>query len=185
MIEITLEQLQQAVPQATLTLCRRFLRPLNDAMARYDIACTRLRVAHFLAQVAWESGYLRYTEELATGTRYEGRRDLGNTQPGDGPRYKGRGLIQVTGRTNYRLYGIVIGRDMERQDERNWLLLREPYYAADSAGWFWKSHGLNDRADRDEHTLITKVINGSTATAGARLACLRHAKVAMGLIREK
>ena len=69
---------------------------------------------------------------------------------------QGPRTIQVTGRTNYKLYGVVIGKDMEDLKQQNWLLLREPHYAADSAGWFWKTHFLNGRADRDEHTNITK-----------------------------
>jgi putative chitinase len=70
---------------------------------------------------------------------------------------------------------------MENLQQRNWLLLREPKYAADSAGWFWIMHGLNARADRDEHTNITKIINGSTITAQKRLVYLGYAKRAVGL----
>lgn len=185
---MTLEQLRTAMPNATLANCKRFLKPLNDAMAKYDIN-TPLRAAHFLCQVAWESGSLRYVEEIASGSAYDTGKlavKLGNTpqKDGDGQRYKGRGLIQVTGRTNYKLYGVVIGKDMEDQKQQNWLLLREPHYAADSAGWFWKSHFLNGRADHDEHTNITKIINGSTATAPKRLPYLRSAKIAFGLIKK-
>lgn len=187
MKEMTLQQLRTAMPNATMANCQRFLKPLNDAMAKYDIN-TPLRAAHFLCQVAWESGSLRYVEEIASGSAYDtGKlaKQLGNTpqKDGDGQRYKGRGLIQVTGRTNYKLYGVVIGKDMEDQKQQNWLLLREPHYAADSAGWFWKTHFLNGRADRDEHTNITKIINGSTVTAPKRLPYLRSAKIAFGLIK--
>ena len=180
MADITLQQLRKAMPQATLANCQRFLQPINDAMDIYDIN-TPLRQAHFLCQIAWESGQLMYTKEIASGEKYEGRKDLGNTQPGDGVRFKGRGLIQVTGRTNYRKYGWAIGIDMEKPN--NWELLEQPKYAADSAGWFWKSRHLNDRADRDEHTAITRIINGSTSTAQRRLPYLRNAKIALGLIR--
>lgn len=184
---MTLEQLRTAMPKATLANCQRFLKPLNDAMAKYDIN-TPLRAAHFLCQVAWESVQLRYVEEIASGSAYDtGKlaKQLGNTpqKDGDGQRYKGRGLLQVTGRTNYKLYGVVIGKDMEDQKQKNWLLLCDPQYAADSAGWFWKSHFLNGRADRDEHTNITRIINGSTATAQKRLPYLRSAKIAFGLIK--
>ncbi len=187
MEELTLQQLQTAIPYATKARLQEFLKPINDAMAKYDIN-TPLRAAHFLCQIAWESGSLRYVEEIASGKEYDtGRKaqQLGNTPQadGDGQRYKGRGLIQVTGRTNYKLYGIVIGKDMEDLKQKNWLLLRQPHYAADSAGWFWKTHHLNERADRDEHTNITKVINGSTATAKKRLPYLHDAKVAVGLIK--
>ena len=183
MADITLQQLRRAMPQATAANCERFLEPINVAMRRYLIN-TPLRQAHFLCQIAWESGQLRYTEEIASGTKYEGRKDLGNTQTGDGVRYKGRGLIQITGRANYKKYGIFIGKDMEDVRQQNWLLLKEPKLAADSAGWFWFMHGLSKRADRDEHTNITKIINGSTVTAAKRLPYLRNAKIALGLIKE-
>lgn len=188
MKDLTLEQLRKAMPHASKARCEDFLDPLNKAMVKYDIN-TPLRVAHFLAQCAWESGSLRYVEEIASGADYDtGRKAqaLGNTPQadGDGQRYKGRGLIQVTGRANYKRYGIVIGKDMEDMKQKNWLLLCQPRYAADSAGWFWKSHHLNERADKDEHTNITKIINGSTITAKKRLPYLHDAKVAVGLIKE-
>ena len=174
------------MPNATLANCQKFLQPLNETMAKYCIT-TPLRQAHFLCQIAWESGQLRYTEEIASGAAYDTgskAKALGNTQAkdGDGQRYKGRGLIQVTGRANYKKYGAYIGRDMEDLQQKNWLLLREPKYAADSAGWFWMTHNLNARADRDEHSNITRIINGSTATALKRMAYLRYAKRALGLI---
>ena len=186
---ITLKQLRTAMPQATLTNCQKFLLPLNETMAKYCIS-TPLRQAHFLCQIAWESGQLRYTEEIASGAAYDTgakANALGNTpeKDGDGQRYKGRGLIQITGRANYKKYGAYIGKDMEDLQQKNWLLLKEPKYAADSAGWFWVTRKLNAKADRDEHTNITKAINGSTATAQKRLALLRTAKIAVGLIKAK
>ena len=151
---------------------------LNAAMASHKIN-TRMRIAHFLAQVAWESGSLRYTEEVASGVAYEGRKDLGNTQAGDGKRFKGRGLIQLTGRANYRTYGAAV--DMDFCTANQWLLLKEPRWATDSAAWFWEEHGLNERADRDEFTTITKIINGSARTVSKRLPYLGYAKRALGL----
>ena len=183
MADITLQQLRTAMPQASLANCQKFLKPINDTMRKYCID-SPLRQAHFLCQIAWESGQLKYTEEIASGAKYEGRKDLGNTQNGDGQRYKGRGLIQITGRANYKKYGIFIGKDMEDMKQQNWLLLKEPTLAADSAGWFWFMKGLNKRADRDEHTNITKIINGSTTTAPKRLPYLRNAKIAVGLIKK-
>src|SRR3546814_10384258 len=83
------------------------------------------------------------------GSAYNGRVDLGNTQPGDGPRFKGRGLIQLTGRINYRDYGRACGKDFEnRTDPR--LVATDPNLAVDVAGWFWNSRKLNDFADQDD-----------------------------------
>lgn len=147
---------------------------------------TPMRIAHFLAQIAWESGSLKYTEEIASGAAYDTgakAKALGNTpkKDGDGQRYKGRGLIQLTGKANYRSYGNAVGIDF--LNDNRWRLLAEPQYAADSAGWFWETHGLNERADHDEFTNITRIINGSTATVKKRLPCLRAAKIALGLIK--
>ena len=115
-----------------------------------------LRRAAFLAQLAHESAQLQFMEELASGAEYEGRRDLGNTQPGDGVRFKGRGPIQLTGRNNYRAAGCFLGID----------LLANPRRAADPdvgfrvAGWFWTTRGLNELADRRQFDTITRRING-------------------------
>ena len=114
------------------------------------------RQSMFLAQIAHESGGLRYVRELATGEAYDGRLDLGNTEPGDGARYKGRGLIQITGRANYRDCGSALGVDLIGNPE----LLESPEFACRSAAWFWKSRGLNEMADRGDFKMVTKRING-------------------------
>ena len=132
-----------------------FLEPLNSTMAAYNIG-TPLRQAAFLAQLAHESGSLRYVKELASGEAYEGRLDLGNTEEGDGVKYKGRGLIQITGRSNYQACGSALGLDLLNHPE----LLEQPLQACLSAGWFWQSHGLNELADNKEFKKITKRING-------------------------
>lgn len=128
---------------------------LTQAMAEFGIDTAR-RQAAFLAQVCHESGSLRYTKELADGAAYNGRADLGNTQPGDGPRYKGRGFIQITGRSNYRDCGTALGLDLVGQPEA--LELPEP--ACRSAAWFWKARGLNQFADTDAFGTLTRRING-------------------------
>lgn len=136
-----------------------FAPALLYACNEFDIL-NNARQSSFLAQVLHESAMLKYTTEIWGPTdaqkRYEGRVDLGNTQPGDGERFKGRGLLQTTGRTNYDRTGKALGVDLLSFPER----LAEPGLAARSAGWFWKSHGLNELADEGEFLKITKRING-------------------------
>ena len=97
---MTPDQLRRIMPLAGKR-APLYAVPLSDAMAEYGID-TPARQAGFLAQIAHESGSLVYVEEIASGAAYEGRADLGNTEPGDGERYKGRGILQITGRANYR-----------------------------------------------------------------------------------
>jgi putative chitinase len=101
---ITAEQLARATG-AQISRAKEFLPHISAAMQQYDIT-TPARQCAFLAQIGHESGGLRYTKELWGPTpvqmRYEGRLELGNTEPGDGRRFMGRGLIQITGRANYR-----------------------------------------------------------------------------------
>lgn len=151
-----------------------FLPYLNKYMQRYGIN-NRMRVCHFLAQIAHESGELRYTKEIASGAQYEGRKDLGNTQPGDGIRYKGRGLIQITGRANYKQISDATGIDFYNHPD--WLEL--PQWATMSACWWWNSRGLNAMADKDELTNITKQINGGKNGLQDRLKYLGRAKRAV------
>lgn len=134
-----------------------FAAPLNASMMEFCIS-TKARQAAFLAQVGHESGQLRYVQELASGSAYEGRTDLGNDQPGDGVRFKGRGLIQITGRANYIACGKALGLDLLLHPE----LLEEPESACRSAAWFWRSHGLNELADAGDFLRITRRINGGT-----------------------
>jgi uncharacterized protein (TIGR02594 family) len=139
---------------------RRHLPHLRDAMREFDIT-TQRRAECFLAQLMHESGTLQFFEEIASGDAYEGRRDLGNVKPGDGRRYKGRGPIQLTGRTNYRKAGEALGVDFEAKPK----LVSMPRYGYRVAGWFWKSRGLNELADANRFEEITRRINGA-ATAG-------------------
>lgn len=148
-----------------------FLAPLNDAMYEFSID-TPKREAHFLAQIAHESGELRYVRELASGEAYEGRKDLGNVETGDGVRFKGRGLIQVTGRANYQKCGDALGLDLLLSPE----LLEEPANACRSAGWFWKSRGLNELADKGDASSITRRINGGLNGYASRLEYLNRAR---------
>ena len=134
-----------------------------------------MRQAHFLAQIGHESGELRYNEELASGEDYDGRSDLGNTQAGDGRRFKGHGLIQLTGRANYTEYGKAINKDLLPGDAPT-LVANDPSMAVDVACWFWKSRRLNRYADNDDVLTVTKRINGGTNGLDARERLLARAK---------
>ena len=112
--------------------------------------------AMFLAQMAHESGNFRYDEEIHDGSNYEGRSDLGNTQPGDGKRYKGRGYIQLTGRANYRHYGNKLGFDLEGQPE----LAKRPDIAAAVAVGYWNERVNREAARKGDVRTVTRNING-------------------------
>lgn len=156
-MQITKEQLQfiyQHCPQFRLDI---YLPLLQSCLDKYSID-TLPRIRMFLAQVGHESAELRYTEELASGNAYEGRKDLGNIQPGDGVRYKGRGLIQITGRSNYALCGLALDLPLLDQPQ----LLGQYEAATISAGWFWDNNNLNSYCDKDNFIGLTKRINGGT-----------------------
>jgi putative chitinase len=149
---------------------------LAATLDRYEIN-TRLRIAHFLGQTCHESAGFRTTEEFASGQAYEGRKDLGNTQPGDGVRFKGRGLLQLTGRANYQEYGRALGVDLVGQPE----LAAEPALSLQIACEFWKRKQINRRCDDDDVVGVTRLVNGgknglaerSTFTAKAKAAIAR------------
>ena len=154
---ITLDQLKAIIPCAG-SRAGVFVGPLNASMDEFNIDTPR-RKAAFLAQVAHESGSLLYVREIASGSAYEGRADLGNTEPGDGVRFKGRGLIQITGRANYRICSKALFGE-----EKTLLLhpeiLEAVVPACRSAAWFWQSHDLNALADLGGFRAITRAING-------------------------
>jgi predicted chitinase len=154
---LTLDQFKSIMPHCPDAKAQLCLPHLNAAMQEAQIN-TKLRAAAFIAQLAHESGEMRYMEELASGKAYEGRVDLGNTQPGDGPRYKGRGPIQVTGRTNYEKAGAALGLDLVGHPEQ----VATYDVGFRTACWFWTSHHLNDLADKGDIVTISKRINGGT-----------------------
>jgi len=147
---------------------------LSRVLAEYGIT-TRLRVAHWLAQICHESAGLRTTEEFASGAAYEGRKDLGNTHPGDGIRYKGRGLIQLTGRANYRAIGARLGVDLERHPER----AAEPVLSLRIACEYWDSRNINRHADADDLIAVTRAVNGGLNGLEDRRRYLARAKAAL------
>ena len=154
-MNVSLKQLKAIYKEAPVKRLELFLPLLNQTMEEFEIDKPQ-RMMMFLAQIGHESGQLRYVEELASGQAYENRADLGNTSVGDGVRYKGRGLIQITGKRNYTLCGL--GLDLPLLEEPT--LLSIPINAARSAGWFWKNGNLNSYADAGFFKEVTRRING-------------------------
>ncbi|MFT3908930.1 MAG: hypothetical protein QM737_05850 [Ferruginibacter sp.] len=184
---ITLNQLMHGSGAGT-TNATLFLEAINLTLDQFEIN-TPIRQLCFLSQVGHESGGLFYTEELASGTAYEGRKNLGNTEPGDGVKFKGRGLIQITGRVNYQALSDYFKVDFINDPvllggkKSNLCNADQLKYAALSAGWFWNTKNLNALADKmsiaselghnetegqpgnenlDVYIAITKKINGGT-----------------------
>ena len=157
-----------------------YAQPLADAMAEFGIT-TDKRVAAFLAQVAHESGLFKWMKEIWGPTEaqrlYEGRHDLGNTQEGDGFRYRGRGMIQITGRANYRDVGMALGVDFEGYPD----MLSSPVNAARSAAWFWHEHGCDALADAGLFEGVTRRINGGLNGYPERCVLWKRAKLALGV----
>lgn len=169
-MKVTTEQMLKIMPYAKNRIAT-YIDIINNWSEHFGIN-TPLRMAHYLAQIAHESAELRYTKELASGSAYEGRKDLGNTQKGDGVRFKGRGLIQITGRANYKAYADYCGYDVVAKPE----LLERPLGAVKSSMWFWQTHGLNEIADTDDVRKVTKRINGGYNGLAARQRYLQRAK---------
>lgn len=172
---ITLTDLRHIMPYASAGRASTMLEYINAAMSEFEITIP-LRAAHWLAQLAHESGSLRYMRELASGEAYEGREDLGNILPGDGRKFPGRGPIQITGRRNTGLVSYALFGDDRLMTTPE--LLELPENAFRSAGWFWrigaglnlssraKQHGipvgcdLNSYADDNDIESITLAVNG-------------------------
>lgn len=172
---ISAAQLRAIMPNLSEADANRHLPYLNAAMAEGNINTPR-RQAAFLAQLAHESGQLRYFEEIASGAAYEGRRDLGNTQPGDGVRFKGRGPIQLTGRSNYTAAGRALGLDLVN----NPALAATPAVGFRIAQWFWNSRNLNSYADQGNFDAITYRVNGGYNGKAARDAYYARARSVLG-----
>jgi len=178
--------LPQPVPEEALAQlvggakAREWVGPLNAALREAYITAT-LEVAHFLAQVLHETGGLRWLEEVWGPTdaqrRYEGRADLGNVLSGDGFLYRGRGLIQLTGRANYERAGVALGVPLAMRPE----LAAMPEHAARIACWYWNSRGIGKRALADDIEAVTRAINGGTNGLEDRRKWLERTKTALGL----
>ncbi|EQM66060.1 glycoside hydrolase family 19 protein [Pseudomonas tohonis] len=180
---ISEQQLLQIFPNAGRQ-AGVFVSPINAAAKRWQIN-TPKRLAAFLAQVGHESGQLRYVKEIWGPTPaqegYDVRPDLGNTpeRDGDGRRYMGRGLIQVTGRANYLKCSIALYGDDRLV--KNPELLEEPEAATASAGWFWWVNSLNALADAGRFTDITRRINGGLNGQQDRLQIWQRARAVLAV----
>ena len=176
-MSITKQQLLQILPNAGQS-AGVFVSALNTAMNHYQIVGLK-REAAFIAQVGHESGQFRYVRELGND-QYLSKYDtgslakrLGNTPEadGDGQKYRGRGLIQITGRANYADCGEALGLDLVNHPE----LLEKPQHACMSAAWFWSSRGLSTLADAGKFDTITRRINGGQNGAADRQALYARA----------
>lgn len=173
---VTTERLRQLCPGGKTAIIAGLATSFDEAARRNGLA-TRLRLCHFLAQAAHETDGLRTLEEYggpAYFRRYDGRRDLGNSKAGDGARFHGRGIFQLTGRFNYRHYGALIGVDLEAEPER----AAEPAISLAIAFTYWRARGIDAHADADDIVAVTKAINGGRNGLAQRRAYLARAKAA-------
>jgi putative chitinase len=167
---VSVQQLRAIMPNLSEARANELMPHLNRAMAEAGINTPR-RQAAFLAQLAHESGQFRYMEEIASGAAYEGRRDLGNTQPGDGRRFKGRGPIQLTGRSNYEAASRALGIDLVNNPTR----AADPDVGFRTAAWYWNTRNLNQFADSGNFRELTRRINGGYNGLADREAYYRRA----------
>lgn len=173
-VSLTESQLDAIMPYCAKDKLTSYTRYLNVAMFEAKITSVT-RAAAFLGQLAHESGELRFMEEMADGSYYEGRKDLGNTHPGDGRRYKGRGPIQLTGRANYRAAGAALGIDLEEHPEK----AAQPEVGFRVAGWYWAKMGCNAFADALDHQALRRAVNGGTDGFDN---CLRYYRLALEVL---
>lgn len=168
---ITKEIIKKIAPLANDKIITDLVVHMNTHMSKYEIN-TKLRICHFIAQAAHETDSFKTLEEYASGVAYEGRKDLGNNVKGDGKKYKGRGIFQMTGRANYTFYGNKLGYDLVN----NPALAKDPEISVLAALEYWNSKGLSKYADADDVTTITKRINGGLNGFEDRKEYLARAK---------
>jgi putative chitinase len=163
------------MPKLTDERAATFLKLLNDAMKEFEVN-TPKRQAAFLAQVAHESGELRFLEAMISDAA-DSRTDLGNTQRGDAGKYIGRGPLHLTGRANYRAAGQALKLDLEAKPEQ----VAKPEVGFRVAAWFWKAGGMNQLADQGDIRGISLRINGSNNGLDQRQKYYKKAKEVLGV----
>jgi predicted chitinase len=168
---LTAEQILSIAPDADPVRVRELLPHLNRTMVEFRIN-TRLRQAYFITTVTYESDSFNVLQEFASGTDYEGRRDLGNINLGDGAKFKGRGLLHLTGKYNYQACSNALGVDLITHPER----LADYDLACRSAGWFWSSNGFNEEADKDEKERFFRKMGQNSIGISRKLEILNLAK---------
>jgi putative chitinase len=168
---LTEQMIKAIVPSSKESIVKPVVQYFNKYAKKYGIT-TYLRVCHFIAQAAHESAHFTVLEEFASGAAYEGRKDLGNVHKGDGKRYKGRGIFQLTGRANYRAMGARLGIDLENNPE----MAEQPEISVLTALEYWTSRNLSQYADIDNVKIITKKINGGENGLDDRMRYLAKAK---------
>lgn len=177
-MNVTKEQILHIMPNAKdkVDLYLTYINGYSD-LFKID---TPLRMAHFLAQIAHETNELRYVKELGNEAYFRKydvgklKQMLGNIKPGDGYKYRGRGIIQITGRANYQAYQD--SKHCNGDIMSNPKLLEQPLGAVKSGMWWWWKHDLNKLADHDSFLEITKTINGGTNGLKSRETFLVRAK---------
>lgn len=177
---ITLDQFKACFPNAPQETVSSWYWVLIGRMVQDDIN-TPTRAAAFFAQIGWECGEFRFLEEKTDGRYLELRSDLGNTNPGDGFKYRGRGIIQLTGRANYRYFGNKLGVDLEAEPE----LATDLFIASAVACAYWNEHGLSELADqntRNAFAEITRRINGGYTHLEQRLSMWIKAQEVLGCL---
>jgi len=168
--------LQTICPHGNAAIISGMADSMPAVITKADLTTTR-RQAHFLAQCAEESAGFTAWREIASGRVYENRHDLGNVRPGDGPRYKGAGDIEMTGRYNFRVVGKELGIDLENHPD---LALTFPTWALIGA-IYWRDHHINNHADADDYKACTKAVNGGYNGLSMRYAYLLKCKRALGV----
>jgi len=174
---LTLNQLEEACPYTHYKRLELLLPCINDTLKKYQID-TNLRVSHFLAQVFVESNYLRIVQEPGAGLAYEGSIELGNSRPGDGRRYIGRGYLQIRGRKQYKEYKKASNVDVLMYPH----YITTPKVAVDVAGWIWNEDKLNILADQNDLGGITKILTGGYIQVREREDAFNRARKAVGVI---
>ena len=208
-MKLTVEHLQACLPQAKRANLEKFVEGINETFEHFEIN-TPSRCAMFLAQTAHESGNFSATQEnlnyaakalmafwpkkfAGVAEQYErkpekianraycDRMGNGNEQSGDGYKYRGRGVIQLTGKDNYRACGKALGMDLVSEPDQ----VAENPVAVLSAGWYWDTRKLNQWADKDDVATVTKKINGGTIGLADRTQYFHHIKEVLELIHEE